>query len=275
MSDSQNNPIGNLTGQGTMTIEQGRDPLGADGAPDTDNAADQSYLLNYVSKEDAEKGYKELQALSTKKAQEAAEYKRELEALRMQADMSELKKSVGSVTSMREAEAQRAHEEAFARHIESLKERVGDEGPEVLVDEFNTALFNQKQEFQKELKKYEDVINSLKGEFSGQLGQTRLELSPEYQRLKPTMDELKQQPEFKDSSVEQLMAIAKVVKGKEPDNDPASIPPGMGGSRLGVRATEEPKGLDDARKQFLMDHYNYSKAEVEKMDLRLRGKLKE
>lgn len=271
MSNSPNNPQGTPTGTGSATIEQGG--AGQETAKEPASGSDeQSYLLNYASKEDAEKGYKEIQALATRASQEKADLEREVELLRQKGEIDSLKQSVNSVAEREALEAQRNHEEAYARQMESLKERVADEGAEVLVEEFNTALFQQKQQIQEQLKSQQDLIKSLKDELSGQLGQTKLELSSEYQRLKPLMDELKGKPAFASATPEQLMAVANEVKGYMPEEELAPMPPGMGGSRAGIPAPEEPKGLSEDMKAVLKAKGLLSDDQIASAERRLKGK---
>lgn len=269
MSDGVNNPTGAPAGTDTKILEQG--DAGDTTAKDTNGADGQSYLLDYATREDAEKGIKESQAFGTKKAQEAAEYKRELEDLRRDMELEKLNASVGEMAGYHEQMAKKSQEEQQQAQLEALIQRVEDEGAQVLVSEFNSALYQRDQARQQETEALRKEIAKLQSELTGELSKTARELSPEYQSLKPMIDALKAKPAYEGWTEDQIMTVARELKASEPQDDPASVPPGMGGARVGAVAPEEKKGLTDDEKYRLKHIAGWNDEEIDRMDRRKRG----
>ena len=213
MSDSVNNPDGAPAGTTAKTLEQGG--AGEPTAKDGDTATEgQSYLLNYATREDAERGIKESQAFGTKKAQEAAEYKRQLEDLRRDQELEKIRASVDGMTGYHQDLARKSQEEAQQAQLEALIQRAEDEGVGVVINEMNAAFYDRDKRLSEREKAMDDRIKELESKLTGELNKTARELSPEYQSLKPTMDALRSDPKFKDWSDEHLMTVAQELKAR-------------------------------------------------------------
>lgn len=269
MSDGANNPTGAPAGTDTKILEQG--DAGDTTAKDTNGADGQSYLLDYATREDAEKGIKESQAFGTKKAQEAAEYKRELEDLRRDMELEKLNASVGEMAGYHEQMAKKSQEEAQQAQLQALIDRAEEEGVGVVINEMNAAFYDRDKRLSERERAIDDRIKELESKFTGRLDKTARELSPEYQSLKPMIDALKAKPAYEGWTEDQIMTVARELKASEPQDDPASVPPGMGGARVGAVAPEEKKGLTDDEKYRLKHIAGWNDEEIDRMDRRKRG----
>ena len=245
-----------LSGQ----IVGGQTPTGQDAAklPATADKSDgQNFLLDYATREDAERGAKEKQAKITElankvKSLESGQMDRRLQMM----EEAQLQTQQERVNASRLEEQQRANQ-----GLEDMRRQI-EEDPTKAVDFYNDLAYQNNQAMKAQRDELTQQFEARIAAMESGVDSRFFENSSEYQTYSEEIGQLKSNSELASLSSTQLLAMAKTMNPDKVVNMAGSAPMGGGGGNPYASAPPRVTGYTDQMKQQMRDKLGYTEEKI-------------
>lgn len=166
----------------------GVEETGVSPAPDADKDKPKPIFKNFLTAEEADKGWNEVHAAKTRAEQKAAELEKRA---------ADLEKQLSLAARVEKLEGQNAAPRKTPEQIKAeLKKRIADDGEDGVVDFMLDTVTAQQEESARLLKEFRDTVGAQLSDTRKELEKVTLFTNPAFQANKAKIDKLVQQHGF-------------------------------------------------------------------------------